>query len=120
MLRKVDIVFGVLFLLGALGHTIGTFVLLPSMSGLWVWSLGAAIAAWVLGSLNLLRASRPSDKSVALIAVIGTAAWVFIALAFGRSIGNVADPRALFHAGIGTVLVLFGIATLQRSNALVK
>lgn len=108
-----DRVFGYLLILGALGHTIGTIVWLQPMSQLFIWSLGAALAAFVLGALNVLRAKRPGDRAVAAIAVVGTFAWMLVALAFGISINRVLDPRPLSHIIISLVLVLFGIRSLR-------
>jgi len=111
-MKIVDRVFGYLLVLGALGHTIGTIVWLKPMSDLFVWSLGAALAGFVLGALNIVRAGRPGDRAVAAIATVGTAAWMFLALTFGISIHHVSDPRPLSHIIISLVLVLFGIRSL--------
>lgn len=89
---------------------------LPAMSGIWIWSLGAALAGLVLGALNLVRAARPYDKPIALIAVVGTALWALIAFAFGKSIGNIFDPRPFIHVIVSVVLVIFCIRTLQHAT----
>jgi hypothetical protein len=39
-----------------------------------------------------------------------------LALAFGKSIGNVFDPRALFHLLVSVVLVIFSAITVRRSR----
>lgn len=116
-MKRLDQLFGALLILGSCGHTAGTLMWLPAMSGMWIWSLGAALAGLVLGALNLVRAVRPADKTIALIAVVGTALWALIALAFGRSIGNIFDPRPLIHVIVSVVLVIFGIRTLQRASS---
>lgn len=115
MFKNVDRVFGVLLVLASLGHTGGTLKLLPAWSGMWVWSLGAALAGLLLGSLNILRANRPGDTTVALLTTVGTLCWIFTALAFGKSIGNLLDPRVVGHVGISSVLVIFGLLTLNRA-----
>lgn len=111
-MKIMDRVFGYLLILGALGHTIGTIIWLRPMSQLFIWSLGAALAAFVLGALNVLRAGRPGDRAVAAIAVIGTFAWMLVALAFGISIHHVLDPRPFSHIVISLVLVIFGVRSL--------
>ncbi len=116
-MRKLDQIFGALLILGSCGHTAGTIMWLPAMSGIWIWSLGSALAGLLLGALNLVRAARPYDKPVALIAVIGTALWALIAFAFGKSIGNIFDPRPLIHVIVSVVLVIFGIRTLRYANS---
>jgi hypothetical protein len=82
----------------------------------------AALAAALLGVLNLVRAGRPQDRTVALITTIGTACWAGLALAFGFSIHNVlerecAGARPLIHFLVSVVLVVFGILTLRRDQS---
>jgi hypothetical protein len=112
MLKIVDRIFGGLLGLAACGHTIGTFLWTPPMSGIFIWSLGSSLAAGLLAALNLVRAGRPNDKTLALITMIGTACWALVALGFGISIGNVRDPRPLGHVIISVALVIFSGLTL--------
>lgn len=114
MLKRVDCVFGALLVLASLGHTFGTLKLLPAWSGMWVWSLGAALAGLLLGALNILRASRSGDTIIAVLTTVGTVCWILVVLAFGRTIGNLFDPRVVGHVAISSVLVIFGVLTLAR------
>lgn len=111
-MKSTDRVFGVLLILSSCGHTVGTILWAPFMSGLFVWSLGASIAAALTGVLNVVRAGRPSDKTIAVIATAATAGWLMICLAFGKSIANFADPRVIGNCVIATVLVCFGVRTI--------
>ncbi len=86
------------------------------MSGMFVWSLGASLAAALLGVLNVVRVGRPHDKVLATITAIGTACWALLALAFGKSIGNMLDPRVLGNVIISVVLVIFAGLTVRRSG----
>lgn len=113
-LRIAERVLLVLLALGALGHTIGTFALLELGTPLFVWSLAGALAVWLLVALHGLRTARPADRSVALVAVVGSLAWAIVALLFGASIGDVADPRALMHAV--SALGLAGLGGLQLAR----
>ena len=115
-MKIADRVFGYLLILGAVGHTIGTILWVPAMSQLFIWSLGSAVAAFVLGALNILRAGRPDDRPLAAITVVGTFAWMLVALAFGISIHRVLDPRPLSHIIISLFLVLFGIRSLTPAR----
>lgn len=115
MLKIVDRIFGVLLLLGAVGHTIGTIMMMQPMSQAFIWSLAGALACYLLGALNLVRAGRPDDKTLAAITVAGTVCWALVAFAFGKSIGNVLDPRALMHLVVSIVLVIFGAITLRSA-----
>ena len=112
----VDRVFGVLLLVGTVGHTIGTVVLLGPGHDAFIWSLGSSVASGLIGTLNLVRASRPADRTIAVITAVSSAVWIGIAFGFGASIGNVLDPRALFHAVVGAGLALLSLRTLVRAN----
>jgi len=117
MLRTVDKIFGCLSILGTLGHTVGTILWAPFLSGIFVWSMGASLGGFVLGALNLLRAGRPTDRPLAWITAIGTAGTVLVALGFGKSIGNCFDPRVVGNVVISTVLVLFSLRTLRTKKS---
>jgi len=116
-MKIVDRVFGVLLILATCGHIAGTLIWLPAMTGMWVWSLGAALCGLVLGPLHLVRANRPCDRTVALIATLGTVGWFFVALSFGLSVHHLLDPRPLTHMIISAVLVGFGLRTLMGNAA---
>src|SRR5437773_3840563 len=66
MSKVIDRIFGYLLILGACGHTIGTFMWIQPMSGIFIWSLGSSLAAALLGTLNVVRAGRPDDKPLAI------------------------------------------------------
>src|SRR6516225_499312 len=116
MLRTIDRIFAVLLALAACGHTAGTLLWTQPMSGIFIWSLGSSLAAGLLAALNLVRAGRPNDKTLALITMLGTACWALGALGFGISVGNVLDPRPLGHVIISIALVIFSELTLFRSS----
>ncbi len=116
-MRRIDRIFGWLLVAGAAGHTAGTIMWTQPMSGIFIWSLGSALAAGLLGTLNIVRAGRPQDKTLAAITLIGTACWVPLALSFGVSIGNLFDARTLFHAIVATALTVFSGITLWGCSA---
>lgn len=117
MLRIVDRIFGVLLALAAGGHTVGTILWAQPMSGIFIWSLGSSLAAFLLAALNIIRAGRPNDKTLAVIAALGTGCWALVAFAFGLSIHNVLDPRPLGHVVVSIVLIVFSITTLLKKSA---
>ena len=116
-MRRIDRIFGWLLVVGATGHTAGTIMWTQPMSGIFIWSLGSALAAGLLGTLNIVRAGRPEDKTLATITLIGTACWVPLALSFGVSIGNLFDARAMFHAIVAIALTVFSGITLWGGSA---
>jgi hypothetical protein len=111
-LRIIDRLFGGLLILATVGHGVGTILMTPFLSGLFVWSLGSSLAGFLLGALNLVRAGRPHDRALAAITAIGTIGWIFVCLGFSISIHNLLDPRPLIHEVISAVLVLFSLRTL--------
>lgn len=117
MLKVLDRIFGCLLVLGSAGHTVGTILWTQPMSGIFIWSLGSSLAAALLGALNIVRSGRPEDKTLAAITAVGTACWALVTFAFGKSIGNLLDPRPLGHMVISLVLVLFSVLTLGRTPA---
>lgn len=116
MLRVVDRIFGWLLALAACGHTIGTILWTQPTSGIFIWSLGSSLAAGLLAALNIVRAGRPDDKTLAVVTAVGTGCWALVALGFGVSIRNVLDPRPLGHVVISIVLVIFSGITLWRRS----
>jgi uncharacterized membrane protein YbjE (DUF340 family) len=115
-LRTIDRIFGWLLILASCGHTVGTLMLLQFLSGIFVWSLSGSLAVALLGVLNVVRAGRPDDKVLATITAAGTTCWALLALAFGKSIGNMFDPRVVGNVIIAVVLVIFAGLTLRRSS----
>ncbi len=115
-MKPADRLFGVLLILSSCGHTIGTIVWVPFMSGLFVWSLGAGLTAALAGILNLIRAARPADATIAALATGATAGWLMICLAFGKSIANFADPRVVGNCVIAMALLCFSVGTFARTR----
>ena len=76
-----------------------------------VWALSSALAASLIAVLNLVRAGRPNDLTLAWIAFCGSACWLAVSIAFGMAIGHVADPRARLQAAIAVVLAAFSLRT---------
>lgn len=112
----IDRVFGWLLVVGASLHAFGSVTGYGSQPELLVWSLSGTLAALLLAVLNLMRAGRPSDRSLALVCLTGSIAWVAVALGFGAAIGDVLDPRALIHAVNAAVLAAFSLRTLLTAG----
>jgi len=116
MARAIDRIFGVLLLIGACLHAFGALRAYPLGSEGLVWSLAGTLAAGLVAVLNLVRAGRPADHTLAWITFVGSLAWVAIAIAFGAAIGNVLDPRVLWHAIAALVLAGFSLRTLVNQT----
>ena len=116
MTKAIDGIFSLLLLIGALLHAYGTITGYDAGSEVFVWSMAGCLAAVLVAALNFLRRDRPGDRAVAILALTGSAAWVAIALGFGAAVGNIADPRALWHAVVAAVLAAFSLRTLMRGR----
>jgi hypothetical protein len=116
-MRVLDRGAAVLLLLGAAGHTAGTLHWLSPSSNVFIWSLGSSLAALLLGALNLVRAGRPGDQTLAWICLLGTLGWAMVVLGFGLIIGNVVDPRVDLHLTASLALAAFSIRTLLRPES---
>lgn len=112
MAKAIDGIFAVLLLIGALLHGYGTTTSYPAGSEVLVWSLAASLAAGLIAILNLLRRERPGDRALAGICLAASLAWAGVALAFGRAIGNVVDPRVLWHVIAALALAMFSLRSL--------
>jgi hypothetical protein len=109
--KTVDRVFGWLLVLGGLLHSVGSIVNLAHKPDVLVWALAGSLAAFLVAALNLMRVNRPGDRTLAWVSAAGSIAWASVAVGFGASIGNVLDPRALYHVVCGLVLAGFSIRT---------
>ena len=100
----------------AAGHFFGTLSLIERGTTLFVWSLAGVLAAALLVALNVMRIGRPDDRTLAWVCLVGCLCWVVIALMFGSSVGNVMDPRALYHAFAAFGLAVLSGRGLQRAT----
>lgn len=90
---------------GALGHLFGTFTGYAPGTEVFVWSLTAVFYVFAVIFLQALRIVRKNDRWITIGATTATAVWAVLALAFGGSVGNVWDPRAVMHAGVSAALL---------------
>lgn len=91
--------------LSGLGHLAGTFLFYAPGTDTFVWSLAAAAFVASVIVFNLFALS--GDRRHLVAAAAASVAWAGLALGFGQSIGNIADPRVLAH--VLTALALAGI-----------
>jgi hypothetical protein len=117
--RKIDQLFAGLLLIGAILHAFGSIANYPKGSQVMVWALSGSLAAGLLAVLNLVRTERPADHTLAWITFFGCLCWVAVAIGFGLAIGNVYDPRPLWHAITAFGLALFSLRTaLGRATSM--
>jgi len=112
MAKAIDGIFALLLLIGAVLHGYGTVTGYQAGTEVFVWSLAGSLAAALIAVLNLLRRERRGDRALALICLVASLAWVAVALGFGAAIGNLLDPRVLWHAIAAAVLAVFSLRSL--------
>jgi uncharacterized membrane protein YfcA len=110
-MRKIaDRSLAVLLIMGAGGgHVAGSIMAYHERPLVLLWALCAGALGVLIGALNLLRAGRPDDRSVAWLTVCATACWLVISVAFGILIGNPLDPRVIGFVAIAGGLMYFGL-----------
>jgi hypothetical protein len=116
MIIIVDRLLGALLLVGAALHAYGSLASYPLGSAALVWALSGSLAASMLAVLNLVRAGRPRDRTLAWITFVGCLCWAGIALAFGSAIGRVADPRVMWHLICALGLMLLSMRTIVNAT----
>ena len=112
----VDRIFGWLLIVGSLLHAVGSVTGYRSTPVTLVWALSGSLAGLLLATLNLLRAGRPNDRTLAWASFSGCVGWVAVVLAFGKIIGNIFDPRVVTHVIITIVLAAMSLRTVARAN----
>jgi hypothetical protein len=111
-LKSLDRIFGVLLLVGAVLHAYGSISSYRVGSTELVWALSGSLAAALTAVLNLVRAGRPEDITVARITFVASICWAAVAGGFGAAIGNLIDPRVLWHLVSALVLAAFSMRTM--------
>jgi hypothetical protein len=102
--RAIDFTLGGLMFLGAMAHGYGSLVAYPLGSEVLVWSLSGSGFAVLLAVLNLLRAGRPHDRTLAWICAGGCILWALAGIAFGAAIHAFFDPRVIFQVVVSAAL----------------
>jgi hypothetical protein len=111
MMKTLDRVFGTLLLIGSMLHSYGSISSYPSRSPELVWALSGSLAGGLIAVLNLVRAGRPEDATLAWITCVASLSWFAVAVGFGAAIGNLIDPRVLWHAIAALALTAFSLRT---------
>jgi hypothetical protein len=111
-MKTLDRILACILILGALGHGFGSYLAYKHEPVTMLWALSTS-ALWVLiGTINLLRSSRPTDRPLAWIAFAWSLAHAISGFAFGVLIGNVFDFRALINGVVALGLASFSMKTI--------
>jgi hypothetical protein len=108
-LKTIDRIFGWLMVISALLHAMGSYKVYKAQPMTLLWAETGGLAELLLAALNLLRAGRPGDRSLAWVSALGCAAWLVAVFAFGRLIGDMLNFRILIQAAVTFVLLVFSL-----------
>jgi len=110
-IRTVDRVFGALLLIGSMLHSYGSFSSYKLGTPELVWALSGSLAGGLTAVINLIRSGRPEDLALAWLAAVASILWCAVALGFGAAIGDILNPRVLWHAICAAILAAFSLRT---------
>jgi len=117
-LRIADKVFGWLLVIGGLLHAFGSWKGFHDQPAVLVWALAGSLAALMIAAVNLLRAGRPGDRSLAIVSLLGSLGWLAVSLEFGKTINNELDPRVLWHTTCAVALAYFSARSMMQARGI--
>lgn len=95
----------VILAIGAGLHGYGSFLAYSRSDPALAWSVGSAFFALFLAALCIYAEASGAGRGLSLLILAGLLAWFVTVLAFGALIGNVADPRVLYHLAVTAALM---------------
>jgi hypothetical protein len=110
-MKTIDRVFGALRLVGSLLHSYGSISSYKAGTQELVWALAGSLAGGLTAVVNLVRSGRPEDLTLAWVAFVACIGWFAVAIGYGIAIGNLVDPRVLWHAISALALTAFSLRT---------
>jgi hypothetical protein len=116
-MKLIDRIFGCLMFLAGIGHGFGSYMAYKNdhITLLWAWS--TSFAVFLLAAVNLLRAGRDGDRSLAWISLTGCLVWIAFVVWFAQLLGNPLDLRPLINLIITVMLTGFSVRSLLRTKA---
>jgi hypothetical protein len=115
-LKILDRVLGCILILGGVGHTFGSVQAYKNDPMTLLWSLSASLFIFLLGTLNLVRAGRPEDATLAWICLIAGLCHIASTLRFGVLIANVFDVRVLIFTLVTLGLCAMSVRTIVSNG----
>ncbi len=115
-MKILDRVLGCILILGGIGHTFGSLQFYKHDQLTLLWSLSASLFIFLLGTLNLVRAARPGDTTLAWICLIAGLCHIASTLRFGVLIGNFLDFRVLLFFLVTLGLCAMSLRTIVSNR----
>jgi hypothetical protein len=107
-LKILDRVLGCILILGGVGHTFGSLQFYKNDRLTLLWALSDSLFIFLLGTLNLVRAGRSEDTTLAWICLVAGLCHIASTLRFGMLIGNFFDFRVVLF-----ILVTLGLCAMS-------
>jgi putative effector of murein hydrolase len=116
-MRTFELILCALLAVSAVLHAFGSFAGYPLGSEVLVWALAASGFCLSVVFLNVLRVLRRDDVAVTWGALVGTLAWIAVALGFGGAEVGYLDFRVLIHAILAAALVVTTLIGMRSGTA---
>jgi hypothetical protein len=114
--KILDRVLGCILILGGIGHTFGSLQFYKHDQLTLLWSLSFSLFIFLLGTLNLIRAGRPEDTTLAWICLVAGLCHVAATLRFGVLIGNLFDFRVVLFIVVTLGLCAMSVRTIVSNR----
>jgi hypothetical protein len=111
-MKTLDRVFGCILILCGVGHTIGSLQFYKHEQLTLLWSLSFSLFIFLLSALNLVRAGRPADRTLAWICLVAGFCLIASALRFGTLISNLFDFRVVLFFLVTVGLCALSVRTI--------
>ena len=115
-MKILDRVLGSILILGGVGHTFGSLQFYKHDQLTLLWSLSFSLFIFLLGTLNLVRAGRPKDTTLAWICLVAGLCHIAATLRFGVLIGNPFDFRVVFFIVVALGLCAMSVRTILSNR----
>ena len=115
-MKVLDRVLGCLLILAGIGHTFGSLQFYTNDQMTLLWSLSASLFVFLLAAVNLVRAARPADTTLAWVCLVACLCQIASTIRFGVLIGNFFDFRVVIFLVVAFGLCAMSVRTLIRSE----
>jgi hypothetical protein len=115
-MKTLDRVLGCILILGGVGHTFGSLQFYRHEQLTLLWALSFSLFIFLLGALNLVRAGRPADTTLAWICLVAGLCHIVATLRFGVLISNLFDFRVVLFILVTVGLCAMSLRTIVRNR----
>jgi peptidoglycan/LPS O-acetylase OafA/YrhL len=81
-----------------------------------LWSVCGALFVVLIGTISLLRASRPGDRALAWICLVSVLAWIAVAFWFGHVTQDPTRPHLLIVIAVTLGVCVFSVRSLMMAK----